>query len=110
MYGMWLSRAFEKFQEEKSMKRVSGSFDDWVDLRCKVKKTRARQLRMFYEPFSPYKKVLRWFAWFVRNGKTVVDYFKSHPMVALQWTHELDCACDTCDFATAVAWHHVVVT
>ena len=47
MYGMWLSRAFKKFQEEKSMKRVSGSFEDWVDSRCKVKKTRARQLRTF---------------------------------------------------------------
>ena len=99
MYGAWLSRAFEKFQEEKSMKRVSGSFDDWVDLRCKVKKTRARQLRMFYKLFCPYKKVLRCklpFIWFLKNGKTVVDYFKSHREVALPWTHELDCACGTC--------------
>ena len=99
VYGMWLSRAFEKFQEEKSMKRVSGNFDDWVDSRCRVKKTRARQLRMFYKLFSPYKKVLRCklpFIWFVRNGKTVVDYFKSHHEAALSWTHELDCACKTC--------------
>ena len=49
--------------------------------------------------FSPYKKVLRCklpFIWFVRNGKTVVDYFKSHHEAALTWTHELDCACETC--------------
>ena len=52
-YGMWLSRAFETFQEEKSMKRVSGSFDDWVDARCKVKKTRARPFRTFYKLFNP---------------------------------------------------------
>ena len=106
MYGAWLSRAFEKFQEEKSMRRISGNFDEWVDLRCKVKKTRARQLRMFYKLFHPYKKVLRCklpFIWFVKNGKTIIDYFKSHPEVALPWTHELDCACGTCNFATAVA-------
>ena len=76
VYEMCLSRAFEKFKEEMSMKRVSGSLDDWVDSSCRVKKTRAWQLRMFYKLFSPYKKVLRCklpFIWFVRNGKTVVD-------------------------------------
>ena len=70
MYGAWLCKAFEKFQEEKNMKRVSGNFDDWVDLRCKVKKTRARQLRLFYKLFHPYKKVLRCklpFIWFVKE-------------------------------------------
>ena len=41
IYGAWLSRAFEKFQEDKRMKRVSSSFDDWVNSKCKVKKTRA---------------------------------------------------------------------
>ena len=106
VYGMWLNKAFEKFQDEKSMKHVSGNFDDWVDLRCKVKKTRARQLTMFYKLFHPYKKVLRCklpFIWFVRNGKTIVNYFKTHREVAQPWTHELDCVCDTCDFATAVS-------
>ena len=106
IYGAWLSRAFEKFQEDKRMKRVSGSFDDWVNSKCKVKKTRARQLRMFYKLFHPYKKVLRCrlpFIWFVKNGKTIVDYFKSHREAAQPWTHELECACATCDLATAVA-------
>ena len=37
VYGAWLSQAFDKFQEEKPAKLVSGNFDDWVDLRCKVK-------------------------------------------------------------------------
>ena len=72
--------AFEKFQEEKNIKRVYGNFDDWLDLRCKVKKTWAPQLRLFYKLFHPYKKVLRCklpFIWFVKNGKTIVDYFKS---------------------------------
>ena len=99
LYGMWLSRAFEKFHEEKRMKRVSGSFDDWIDSRCRVKRTRAWQLRKFYKLFSPYKKVLRCqlpFIWFLRNGKTVIDYFESHPAAALPWTHELDCVCETC--------------
>ena len=106
IYGAWLSRAFKKFQEDKLMKRVSGSFDDWVNSKCKVKKTRARQLRMFYKLFHLYKKVLRCklpFIWFVKNGKTIVDYFKSHREAAQPWTHELECACATCDLATAVA-------
>ena len=82
-------KAFEKFQDEKKMKRVSGNFDDWIDSRCKVKKTRARQLRTFYELFHPYKKVLGCrlpFIWFVRNGPTVVEYFESHREVAQPWT------------------------
>ena len=56
MYGVWLSRAFEKFQEEKHIKLVSGSFDDWVNSRCKVKQTQARQLRKFYKLFSSYRR------------------------------------------------------
>ena len=99
VYGVWLSQTFDKFQEDKRVKLVSGNFDDWVDLRCKVKKSRARQLRMFYKLFHPYKKVLRCklpFIWFVKNGKAVVDYFKSHQEVALPWTHETDCMCEAC--------------
>ena len=46
VYGIWLSRAFDKFQEEKRLNRVYGSFDDWVNSRCKVKQTRARK---FYQ-------------------------------------------------------------
>ena len=59
VYGMWLCRAFDRFQKEKRVNRVSGSFDDWVNSRCKVKQTRARQLGKFYKLFCPYKKVLR---------------------------------------------------
>lgn len=33
MYGAWLCKACEKFQQEKNMKRVSRNFDDWVGLR-----------------------------------------------------------------------------
>ena len=33
MYGAWLCKACEKFQQEKNMKRVSGNFNDWVGLR-----------------------------------------------------------------------------
>ena len=49
VYGMWFRRAFDKFQEEKRLNHVSGSFDDWVNSRCNVKQTRARQLRKFYK-------------------------------------------------------------
>ena len=89
-------KAFEKLQDEKKMKQVSSNFNDWIDSRRKVKKTRARQLQTFYELFHPYEKVLGCrlpFVWFVRNGPTVVKYFESHREVAQPWTHELDCAC-----------------
>lgn len=47
-YVAWLSKAFHKFKEEKRMRWVFGSFDDWVNSRCKVKQTRARQLTRRY--------------------------------------------------------------
>ena len=97
-------KAFEKLQDEK-MKRVSGNFDDWIDSRCKVKKTRVRQLQTFYELFHPYEKVLGCrlpFILFVRSGPTVVECFESRREVA-QPCYELDCACGSRDFTTAVA-------
>ena len=98
-YGAWLSKAFDKFQNDKKRGLISGNFDDWINQRCKVKPRRARQLRKFYKLFSPYKKVLRCklpFIWFDKNGLSVVKYFKTHPAVAMPWTHEIDCACGTC--------------
>ena len=99
VYGAWLSMAFNKFQNDKKHGLISGNFDDWIDERCMVKARRARQLRKFYKLFSPYKKVLRCklpFIWFDRNGMSVVKYFESHPVVAMPWTHEMDCTCDIC--------------
>ena len=37
------------------------------------------------------------FLWFVKNGDAVVDYFSSHQEVAEPWTHNIDCACGTCE-------------
>ena len=51
VYGMWLSRTFDKFKEEKRLNRVSGGFDDWVNSRCEVKQTQVRRLRKFYKLF-----------------------------------------------------------
>ena len=106
MYGMWLSRAFDRFQEEMRLNRVSGSFDNWVNSRCKVKQTRARQLKKFSKLFSPYKKVLRCnylFNEFVKNGDIVVKFFESHRVTALPWTHKIDCVCVTCKMSTNTA-------
>lgn len=99
VYGAWLSKAFDKFQNDKRCGLISGNFDGWINQRCKVKPRRARQLRKFYKLFSPYKKVLRCklpFIWFDKNGLSVVEYFESHPAVAMPWKHELDCACGAC--------------
>lgn len=99
VYGAWLSKAFDKFQNDKRCGLISGNFDDWINQRCEVKPRRARQLRKFYKLFSPYKKVLRCklpFIWFDKNGLSVVEYFESHPAVAIRWKHEPDCACGTC--------------
>ena len=97
--GAWLSKAFDKFQEDKRRGLIPGNFDDWVNTQCKVEPRRAWQLRKFYKLFLPYKKVLRCklpFIWFDKNGFSVVKYFESHPAIAIPWTHELDCDCDTC--------------
>ena len=99
LYGKWLSQAFNKFQEEKAKQLVSGNFDDWVNSRCKVKQTRARQLRKFYKQLSPYKKNCRCtlpLKWFLVNGDTIRKFLEEHREVAIPWTHEIDCFCDTC--------------
>ena len=36
LYGSWLTRVFEKFQEAKWMRCTSGCFDDRVNYRCNV--------------------------------------------------------------------------
>ena len=64
------------------MKRVSGNFDDWINLRCRVKKKHEHDSLESFASF-PYKKVLRCklpFLWFVKNGDAVVDYFSSHKL------------------------------
>ena len=101
---MWLSIAYDKFQNDKKHGLISGNFDDWINQRCNVKPRWARQMWKFYKLFSPYKKVLRFklsFIWFDKNVLTVVKYFESHPAVAIPWTHEIDCACK---------WHSCAVT
>ena len=71
--------------EMKAKRRVSGNFDDWVNSRCKVKQTRARQLRKFYKQLSPYKKVCRCtlpLKWFLVNCHAIRKYFEEHREVA----------------------------
>ena len=59
VYGKWIEKAFQKFQEDKKNKFISvTNFGEWVNRKCFVKKTRARQLRMFYNRFNQYIKVL----------------------------------------------------
>ena len=53
--GKRLSRAFDKFQEEKAKRRVSGSFDDWVNLRCQIDK-RVRDNLEYFTSFSHLTK------------------------------------------------------
>ena len=48
VYGKWFEKAFQKFQEHKRNKSTSvTNFDEWVNGKCWVKKTCARQQMMF---------------------------------------------------------------
>ena len=89
VYGKWIEKAFQKFQEDKRNKFTSvTNFDEWVNRKCCVKKTRARQLRMFYNRFNKYIKVLQCklpFIWFVYNGPAILNYFKDNEEEAVQW-------------------------
>lgn len=89
VYGKWIEKAFQKFQEDKKNNVMSiTNFDDWVDQKCFVRKTRARQLRIFYRRFNQYIKVLQCklpFIWFVCNGNAILNYFKDHEEEANQW-------------------------
>ena len=89
VYGKWIEKAFQKFQEDKRNKSTSvTNFDEWVNGKCCVKKTRARQLRIFYNRFNKYIKVLQCklpFIWFVCNGAAILNYFKDNEEEANQW-------------------------
>lgn len=89
VYGKWIEEAFQKFQEDKKNSVISvTNFDEWVEQKCFVKKTRARQLRMFYNRFNKYIKVLQCklpFIWFVCNGNALLNYFKDHEEEANKW-------------------------
>ena len=89
VYGKWIEKAFQKFREDKKNRVISvTNFDDWVNQKCFVKKTRARQLRKFYKTFKQYTKALQCklpFIWFVCNGNAILNYFKDHEEEANQW-------------------------
>ena len=76
-------------QEDKRNKFTSvTNFDEWVNGKCCVKKTRARQLRMFYNRFKKYIKVLQCkltFIWFVCNGAAIRNYIKNNEEESVQW-------------------------
>ena len=92
VYGKWIEKAFQKFQEDKKNRVVCvTNFDEWIDQKCFVKKTRARQLRMFYKRFNQYIKVLQCklpFIWFVCNGNAILNYFKDHEEEANHVSHK----------------------
>jgi len=100
-YGAWIQTAFDRFQVEKKSNFLNGAtnFDDWVDVKCGVNRTKARQLRKFFRSFKPYQKALHAklpFDWFIKNGSALVEYFEANPSIAEPWTHYLFCECDNC--------------
>ena len=99
-YGCWIQVAFERFQYEKRSGQIEpANFDDWVDIKCGVNRTKARQLRNLANSFKDYQKVLHSrlsFDWFVKNGSKLLEYFKENPDVAESWTHKIFCQCSEC--------------
>lgn len=89
VYGKWIEKAFQKFQEDKRNKSTSvTNFDEWLNGKCCVKKTCTRQLRIFYNRFNKYIKVLQCklpFIWFACNGAAILNYFKDNEEEANQW-------------------------
>lgn len=89
--GQWLLLARESFHTAKDTGRLvfwSNNFVDWVEERCRMKKTRAYDYMGFTERFAAFPKVLKCqlpFEWFKTNGRRVVAYLRANDQAAAAW-------------------------
>lgn len=83
VYGRWLKLWSEAFMQAKKdgILLFNGTWKDWIDQNCKVKKSQAYKYMKFAEQFKKFRGVL-WcqlsFSWFSANGKVVSDYLQIH--------------------------------
>jgi hypothetical protein len=99
-FGHWLELAFCTYQREKdTLKSVWPSFRFWVEKRCGVSDTWAKELRNFYSLVSIYPQLLFCrlsLSFFRRNRKHILGYFSCELETALRWKHPLTCVCQCC--------------
>lgn len=99
-FGHLLELAFTTFQEEKeSLKSMWPTFKFWVEDRCQITDTWAKELRNFYNLVHEYPQLLFCrlpLSFFRKNRKHILTYFSCEHEIALQWKHPVTCQCNCC--------------
>jgi len=90
-FGQWLLLARQAFNTAKESGNLifwSNNFVDWLEERCRIKKSKAYEYMNFTERFAAYPKVLKCrlsFHWFRINGRRIASYLQANDQAAAAW-------------------------
>ena len=75
--GTWLEAAFTKFDETMA-NRLSGNFEDWLNVNTNVKKSKAKDLRNFAKRVKTIPKIFNCnlpVTFFMKNFSVLMKHF-----------------------------------
>jgi len=90
-FGQWLLLARQPFNTAKESGNLifwSNNFVDWLEERCRIKKSKAYDYMHFTQRFAAYPKVLKCrlsFDWFRINEKRIAAYLQANDQAAAAW-------------------------
>ena len=93
--GTWLEAAFTKFDETKA-NRLSGNFEDWLNVNTNVKKSKANDLRNFAKLAKTIPQILNCnlpVTFFMKTFGVLMKHFHGKNGA---WNHSIDCQCQLC--------------
>ena len=93
--GTWLEAAFTKFDQTKA-NRLSGNFEDWLNVNTDVKKSKANDLRNLDKLAKTIPKILNCnlpITFFTKNFGVLMKHFHGKNEA---WNHSFDCQCQLC--------------
>ena len=92
--GTWLEAAFTKFKENKA-NRLSGNFEDWLNVNTHFKKSKAYDGRNFAKLAKMIPKILNCnlVTFFTKNFSVLMKHFQEKNEA---WNHSLMCQCQLC--------------
>ena len=88
--GTWLEAAFTKFDQTKA-NRLSGNFEDWLNVNTNVKKLKANDLRKLAKLMKAIPKILNCnlpITLFTKNFGVLMKHFHGKNEA---WNHSFDC-------------------
>ena len=90
--GTWLEAAFTKFDQTKA-NRLSGNFEDWLNVNTNVKKSKANDLKNLAKLVKTIPKILNCnlpVTFFTKNFGVLMKHFHGKNEA---WNHSFDCQC-----------------